>query len=57
MPSLHTIREYDAPAYYHVYNRGAGGAVIFKDERDKRKFLSILERYLDDFKNIQYYNP
>ncbi len=48
MPSKNTIREYDAPAYYHVYNRGAGGANIFKDSQDKRKFMSILERYLDE---------
>ncbi len=48
MPSKNTIREYDTPAYYHVYNRGAGGAAVFKDSQDKRKFLSILERYLDE---------
>lgn len=47
MPSRNTIREYDAPAYYHIYNRGAGGAKIFRDAQDKTKFLSILERYLD----------
>ena len=48
MPSRNTVREYDAPAYYHVYNRGAGGIAIFRDAQDKRKFLSLLERYLDD---------
>lgn len=48
MPSRNTVREYDAPAYYHIYNRGAGGTTIFRDAQDKRKFLSLLERYLDD---------
>ena len=48
MPSRNTIREYDAPAYYHIYNRGAGGAKIFHDAQDKRKFISLLQRYLDD---------
>lgn len=48
MPSRNTVREYDIPAYYHVYNRGAGGMSIFKDAQDKRKFLSLLERYLSD---------
>lgn len=48
MPSRNTVREYDIPAYYHVYNRGAGGMSIFKDAQDKRKFLSFLERYLSD---------
>jgi putative transposase len=47
MPSRNTIREYDVPAYYHIYNRGAGGAVIFRDAQDKRKFISLLARYLD----------
>lgn len=50
MPSRNTVREYDAPAYYHVYNRGAGGAPIFRDAQDKRKFLALLERYLDPAK-------
>ena len=31
MPSRNTVRQYDVPAYYHVYNRGAGGGVIFRD--------------------------
>lgn len=46
MPSQNVIREYDAPAYYHVYNRGAGGQKIFKDASDKKKFVSLLERHL-----------
>ena len=46
MPSRNTVREYTAPAYYHVYNRGAGGAKIFRDAQDKRKFMALLERYL-----------
>lgn len=50
MPSHNTIREYDAPAYYHVYNRGAGGSAIFRDAQDKRKVLALLQRYLDDQK-------
>ena len=57
MPSLNTIREYDAPAYYHVYNRGAGGNRIFRDFQDKQKFLDLLERYLDDsFGSYPTYN-
>lgn len=48
MPSRNTVRHYDTPAYYHVYNRGAGGSCIFKDAQDKHKFLSLLRRYLSD---------
>lgn len=48
MPSRNTVREYDIPAYYHIYNRGAGGQYIFHDASDKRKFLTLLERYTSD---------
>ncbi|MGB4966730.1 MAG: transposase [Candidatus Saccharimonadales bacterium] len=40
-------RAFDVPAYYHVYNRGAGKRKIFLDAADKRKFLALLARYLD----------
>lgn len=46
MPIRNTIKEYDAPAYYHIYNRGAGRHTIFKDNEDNQKFLSLLSRYL-----------
>lgn len=45
MPSRNTTKLYDAPAYYHVYNRGAGGQAIFPSSDDKRKFLSLIERH------------
>ncbi len=48
MPSPNTVKQYDAPAYYHVYNRGAGGQVIFRDSADRRKFMAVLERHLSD---------
>jgi REP element-mobilizing transposase RayT len=46
MPSRNTIKQYEVPAFYHVYNRGAGGQKIFKDTADRYKFLQILERHL-----------
>lgn len=48
MPGRNTVKEFDAPAYYHAYNRGAGGQSIFRDDTDRRKFMSILQRHLDD---------
>lgn len=47
MPAKNTVREYDAPAYYHIYNRGAGKQEIFHDSQDKEKLISLLARYLD----------
>lgn len=47
MPARNTLRFYDAPAFYHIYNRGANKSDIFRDDMDREKFLSLLERYLD----------
>jgi REP element-mobilizing transposase RayT len=47
MPIRNTTKLYDAPAYYHVYNRGAGNQTIFRDDGDRQKFLSIFARHLD----------
>lgn len=46
MPSRNTVKQWDIPAYYHVYNRGANGNPIFSDSQDKQKFLSLLSRYI-----------
>ena len=39
-------RKFDVPAYYHVFNRGVAKQKIFVDAQDKRKFISLIERYL-----------
>lgn len=46
MPAKNTVKEYCAPAFYHVYNRGAGGQNIFIDDNDRQKFLSLLQKNL-----------
>lgn len=46
MPSRNTVKKYDIETYYHVYNRGAGNQKLFLDSSDKRKFLSLIERYI-----------
>lgn len=46
MPSKSLIRDYDVPAFYHVFNRGAGKQTIFIDSNDKRKFMSLFERHI-----------
>lgn len=47
MPSRNSVKQFSAPAYYHVYNRGAGKQIIFRDATDKQYFMHILQRHLD----------
>lgn len=47
MPARNTVKQYDAPAYYHVYNRGIDARTLFKDDEDYSVFLNILKRHLD----------
>ena len=47
MSKQNTIRSYEVPAYYHVYNRGAHKDKIFLDNQDRAKFMALLARYLD----------
>ncbi len=35
--------------FYHVINRGNAGGHIFKNKRDKEKFLKYLEKAVDRF--------
>ncbi len=51
MPIKNTIKQYDTPAYYHVYNRGASESQIFLDDADRRKFLTLFARHLDPSNN------
>ena len=46
MPAKNVVKHYDAPAYYHVYNRGAAGRQLFFNDHDREKFLSLLERHI-----------
>src|SRR5690606_13474939 len=47
MPAKSAVKIYDVPAYYHVYNRAAGGCDIFLDVQDRQKFLPFLRLHLD----------
>ncbi len=53
MPSKNAIKEYEAGAYYHIYNRGVEKRIIFLDDQDYKTFLSYLKFYLtsQDFQN------
>ncbi len=48
MPSKHSIKEYEAGAYYHIYNRGVEKRDVFQDDADYKTFLGYLKQYLTD---------
>lgn len=43
MPSRNVVKQFEADAMYHVYNRGVDKRIIFTDERDYAVFLSFLK--------------
>ncbi len=34
--------------YYHIYNRGINGELIFKNDKNKQYFLKLLAKYMSD---------
>jgi putative transposase len=46
MPAKHTVKEYKADSYYHIYHRGIEKRQIFVDESDYDTFLSFLKEAL-----------
>jgi hypothetical protein len=36
-------------AFYHAISRGNGGQLIFQTDRDKEKFLAILQKAVDRY--------
>lgn len=46
MPSRNILKVDIAESYYHVYARGVNKSIIFHDEMDFTRFLSLLKRYL-----------
>ena len=46
MPSRNIIKQFDAPAFYHVYNRASGERKLFRDDDDRIFFMSLLQKYL-----------
>lgn len=44
MPGRNIEKIYVEDSFYHVYNRGLGKKVIFKDDSDYRVFLNLLKR-------------
>lgn len=46
MPQKHTIKDYAADAYYHVFARGINKQPIFLEAADYHYFIGLFERYL-----------
>lgn len=48
MPSRNILKTDSADSYYHVYTRGNGRQLIFKDDSDYATMLNLFKRYLSD---------
>lgn len=48
MPSKYRIKDYAQDSYYHIYNRGIDGRIVFGDEQDYLYFEKLLARYLEE---------
>lgn len=48
MPARNIVKQFESDSYYHIYNRGVAKQRIFVDPTDKRQFISILSRHLDE---------
>jgi len=46
MPRKHTVRDFQANGFYHIYNEAANDFSIFQDDEDFGVFLGYLEDYL-----------
>lgn len=55
MPSRNIVREFDIPAFYHVYNRASGERKLFRDNSDRQYFLDLLQKHLAE--NYDEDNP
>lgn len=54
MPSKNVVKDFEADAMYHVYNRGVNKMDIFTDKRDYSVFLSFLKYALLSDEANQY---
>ena len=46
MPTKNIVKSFDAPAYYHVYNRASGERHLFRDAADREYFIHLMRRHL-----------
>ena len=49
------LESLDKDHYYHIYNRGINGENIFVNEENKRYFLQLLDKYLENKCSIYAY--
>lgn len=60
MPAKNIIKRFTPETFYHIYNRGVEKRIIFHDDQDRKKFLNLFDRYLNenndevDQNNIRY---
>jgi len=46
MPSKNVVKQYNDESYYHIYSRGVGKELVFRESIDYKYFLGLFKRYL-----------
>ena len=49
------LEKLEKDCYYHIYNRGINGGLIFKSNENKNYFLKLINKYLSDKVSILAY--
>ena len=49
------LEKLEKDCYYHIYNRGINGGLIFKSNENKSYFLKLIHKYLSDKVSILAY--
>lgn len=57
MPAKNRVKQYHTNAYYHVFNRGAGKQLIYKEYSDYTFFIFLLKKYLSKKHALQKGKP
>lgn len=53
MPTKHVVKQYRAPAFYHVYNRASGERKLFGDGEDREYFLTLIQEHMSSCESAE----
>jgi len=49
MPAKYRVKSYQEDGVYYIYNRGIDGREVFGSDQDYNEFLSLCQRYVDEY--------